>query len=998
MSLQYYLLFNPDLKKYDMTTIKKGLYDDIQTNNRITSIESFFKKYTNFDINIYKKFYPETGKMNLIETLIYMNINYDPVNTIYSRESFLKKYPLFKETETESIEAYYAYHIKFKDICEDIPPNNNLENTLSENIINDSILENTINENTIVEHNIIEYDIIEHNIIEYDIIEHDIIEHNIIEQTNTLKLAHVFIHLFKIGGGEAYLKQFHKANSENLFEETLFISRVHHPCDIDTLFDFNDMNLIYYDSYEALNKYLREYNVIIDHQLYWFEPEITQTAFMDLDESRISIIRIIHGAPIHYQDIKPYNFRYSIELYKDTSSHISWNNHIKHYVNIGVDIPNQSLVKKQFPGLFNLSKSCENNKDNLINVLIIGRICEEKVPHSFLKSLYNFVKNISGYQFNFYGIIDKSYETAFIREINKINKLNKTNPAIKYHGIIHPNEINDVYRENHILMHPSQNEAGGTVILEAMSHGLPVICKNRGGIRDAVGDIQFLCETDDEMFEKLLLINENNYNDISSRNKLKILENNQALICFPQLLNEIKLIHDINSTDGIPNIIHYIFGLIPQTDEFSFVYFMSIYSNYVINNPRIIYFHCQYEPYGYWWNKAQKYIKINYIRTDSDSIDTYSMKWGKKPIVKYAHKADKLRLEILNKYGGIYMDMDTITIRPYHHLIKDDSIDFVIGIQEQNYLNRDSTLYCNAILMSKKDSPFIKKWMEMYEKYFMTEGWCEASVHLPQKVLKKMNKSELQRIKILDKSAFYNPSYNEVNKIFEKITHESDNIIDAEYKDLLTLHLWNSFSNKYYKDIDLHGFYWPFKNENSNHTTLYGECIKYVMNQSTNSDKQDKQKMRNSQIYDLSVIMIYGKENNDSGKDIIPDFKNILEQEYIYNLNIEIIIIINAKNELSNLFSDLTIKHELLLRMIDLYIIETNAVYSDDMCNKIGMEYANYDTIFYCDFNETFDKNEFIDFFEDVEDVELKLNSKQKIASKEKFNHYLQYVNAIYKL
>lgn len=43
MSLQYYLLFNPDLKKYDMTTIKKKFYEDIQTNNRITTIESFFK-------------------------------------------------------------------------------------------------------------------------------------------------------------------------------------------------------------------------------------------------------------------------------------------------------------------------------------------------------------------------------------------------------------------------------------------------------------------------------------------------------------------------------------------------------------------------------------------------------------------------------------------------------------------------------------------------------------------------------------------------------------------------------------------------------------------------------------------------------------------------------------------------------------------------------------------------------------------------------------------
>lgn len=941
MSLQCYLLFNPDLKKYDMTTIKKRLYEDIQTNNRITSIESFFKKFKDFDINIYKKFYPETVKMNLMDTLIHMNINYEPENTIYSQESFLKKYPLFKENK--SIETYYEYHLKFKDSCQ-----NKILNT---------------------------------------IIEYDITEHDIITPKNTLKLAHVFIHLFKIGGGEAYLKQFNKSNSSKLFEETLFISRFHHPDNIDTLFNFNDINVIYYDNYEILNMYLREYNIIIDHQLYWFEPEITQTAFANLDKLKeTSIIRIIHGAPIHYQDIIPYNFRYSIELYKESETHISWNNHIKHYINIGVDIPNQNLIKKQF--------------SNSIHVLIIGRICEEKVPYSFLKSLSNFIKkqnNKIQYQFNFYGIIDKSYEIGFIREINKGNSY------IKYHGFIHPDKINDVYQENHILMHPSQNEAGGTVILEAMSHGLPVICKNRGGMRDAIRNMQFVCESDDEMFEKLVLINANNYNDISSRNRLKILENNQVTLCFRQLLNEIKMIHNINSVSVIPNIIHYIFGLIPQTDEFSFVYFMSIYSNYVINTPDIIYFHCQYEPYGYWWNKAKRYIKINYIRTDSGNQKN-EMKWGKKPIIKYAHKADKLRLEILNKYGGIYMDMDTITIRPYHHIINNNTnkcIDFVIGIQEENYLNRGSILYCNAILMSKRDSRFIKKWMEMYEKYFMTDGWCEASVHLPQKVFSKMDNFDRDRIKILDKTAFYNPSYNEVDKIFKENTNENtneNNILDKEYKDLLTLHLWSSFSNKYYKGIDSNGFYWPFKNTDSSEMTLYGECIKYIMNKATNKDKQ---KMHNSRIYDLSVIMIYGKKNsNETNIDIIADFKNIFEQEYIYNLNIEIIIIDNTKNNDCNLYQNIclkkNIKSELLLKMIDLYIIETNAIYSDDICNKIGMEYANYDTVFYFDFNEILHKTEFINFFD--EDLELGSTLKEKILCEKQFNNYLQYINAIYKL
>lgn len=948
MSLQYYLLFNPDLKKYDMTTIKKKFYEDIQTNNRITTIESFFKKYNDFDINIYKKFYPETGKMNMIETLIHMNINYDPLNTIYSHESFLKKYPLFKEIDGNkkpTPETYYEYHINFKE----------------DDIVNDlSILVN----------------------VNQDIIE---LENNIgcETMTNTLKLAHVFVHLFKIGGGEAYLKQFHKynkSNKPNLFNETLFINRAHHPNNIDTLFDFSEIKLIYYNSYEELNTYLREYNIIIDHQLYWFEPEITHTAFAELNKMSMSIIRVIHGAPIHYQDITSYNFTYSIELYKDADSHISWNNHIKHYINIGVEIPSHTFIKKEFLLL-----------NSPIQILIIGRICEEKVPYSFLNALSDFLKKIEDsninqkveYQFNFYGVIDKSYQTVFIRTINKINKT-KTS-CVKYHGFIHPDKINDVYNENHILMHPSQNEAGATVILEAMSYGLPVICKNRGGMSEALSNNQFLCETDNDMFEKLLLISPDNYNNISSQNRLKILENNDVNTCFGELLNEIEMMHNINSKNTIPNIIHYIFGLIPQTDEFSFIYFMSIYSNYVINKPDIIYFHCQYEPRGYWWYKARKYIKINYIRTN---IDT--MKWGKKSIIKYAHKADKLRLEILNKYGGVYMDIDTITIRPYYHLINDNNgtVDFVIGIQEENYLNRELTLYCNAILMSKRNSPFIQKWMEMYEKYFMTDGWCEASVHLPQKVLAKMDKSALSRIKILDKSAFYNPSYNEVDKIFElfnDILSHNSNILTDKYSDLLTLHLWNSYSNKYYKEIDKNAFFLD-----SYINTLYGQCVKNVINYSSDNDTTIPKKICiHSQKHNLSVIIVYGEDNKSEKLD----FKNILDQEYIYNLNIEIIIVDNGQKDLyQKIYQNDVIKRVFLVKMIDLYIIETNAIYSEDICNKIGMEYANYETVFYCGINEDLDKEEFIGFFDDSSE---EINAK---TDKLIFYNYLDYINAIYRL
>jgi mannosyltransferase OCH1-like enzyme len=246
----------------------------------------------------------------------------------------------------------------------------------------------------------------------------------------------------------------------------------------------------------------------------------------------------------------------------------------------------------------------------------------------------------------------------------------------------------------------------------------------------------------------------------------------------------LEIINKINlSKNNIPNIIHYIYGLEKQKIEFPFIFYLSILSNLKINNPDKIYFHYQYLPYGYWWDKIKDYVSLNYINGDN-------LYWGKKKIKKYAHKADKLRLDLLYKYGGIYMDIDTISYQSYKDLLK---YDIVLGIQEENYGKDNLTLYCNAILFCKPNNSFIKEWIDNYEKDFDNESWCESSIHLLSNLVKNNLNNNLNNYKILEKEYFYYPSYNETNKIFEG----SEDINDK----LITLHYWNSYSNKYYENI-----------------------------------------------------------------------------------------------------------------------------------------------------------------------------------------------------
>lgn len=72
----------------------------------------------------------------------------------------------------------------------------------------------------------------------------------------------------------------------------------------------------------------------------------------------------------------------------------------------------------------------------------------------------------------------------------------------------------------------------------------------------------------------------------------------------------------------------------------------------------------------------------------------------------FAAKADILRLEILNQFGGLYVDIDFECIKPFdpiHHLC-----DFYIGFFQVNYL-KSSARVNNAIIGAHKNHPIIQE-------------------------------------------------------------------------------------------------------------------------------------------------------------------------------------------------------------------------------------------------------------------------------------------------
>lgn len=254
----------------------------------------------------------------------------------------------------------------------------------------------------------------------------------------------------------------------------------------------------------------------------------------------------------------------------------------------------------------------------------------------------------------------------------------------------------------------------------------------------------------------------------------------------------------------IPNIVHYIFGLKEQNEDFLFVYYIAVYSCYLINNPENIFFYYHYEPYGKWWNELKKIPSITFKKVNIPN------KFKNFDIIHTAHKADILRMIFLKNIGGIYLDIDTICVKPWKDLLK---YKVVLGLETEKRI-------CNAIMFTEKNSEFFKKWVYNYEFFFNPNGWGEASLDLPF-LLYNENK---ELVELKDSSYFFSPLYNEINKIFD----EENNIPE----NLITLHLWESYSiNAIHKIND-----WSWAYDENNSKTLYGKLLLNILNNYINEN------------------------------------------------------------------------------------------------------------------------------------------------------------------
>ena len=118
------------------------------------------------------------------------------------------------------------------------------------------------------------------------------------------------------------------------------------------------------------------------------------------------------------------------------------------------------------------------------------------------------------------------------------------------------------------------------------------------------------------------------------------------------------------------------------------------------------------------------------------------------PIVKFAHKADIIRIEALLEHGGIYLDLDVFTIRSFAPLLRFET---VMGL-EGGVPPMPRQGLCNAIIVSSATSPYLRRWYEAY-RTFRDSDWAGHSVKLPLKLAVR----HPHEIVVLDPFAMFYP-------------------------------------------------------------------------------------------------------------------------------------------------------------------------------------------------------------------------------------------------
>jgi hypothetical protein len=190
--------------------------------------------------------------------------------------------------------------------------------------------------------------------------------------------------------------------------------------------------------------------------------------------------------------------------------------------------------------------------------------------------------------------------------------------------------------------------------------------------------------------------------------------------------------------------------------------------------PKDVYFYCEYEPKGPWWELTQKLVDFEKVRAPREIFGN--------PLIHPAHRADVVRLEKLIDRGGIYLDADVFVHRSFEDLLCNST---VLGKQ---VLDGAEFGLCNAVILSEAQAPFLKRWISEYRSFRSVGGdefWDEHSVQIPLRLVREFP----HEVTTLPHFAFFWPTFRpeDIKLIFGSTAR-------IDLTQAFATHLWESIA------------------------------------------------------------------------------------------------------------------------------------------------------------------------------------------------------------
>lgn len=243
----------------------------------------------------------------------------------------------------------------------------------------------------------------------------------------------------------------------------------------------------------------------------------------------------------------------------------------------------------------------------------------------------------------------------------------------------------------------------------------------------------------------------------------------------------------------IPNNFYFIWLTGSDGHPFTINEYYSILTNYIQNKPDNITLYTDDSKLSnnYWVERLRSDIPLNQFDVEviePEYLNQFVDRNGVYHKVPYtAHQSDILRLKLLYRYGGVYMDCDCIAINrlDYQFFTKNR----VVWGRE----NCNEVAFCNNVIMAPPEHQFIKDCLNVYCEYDYqyakpgTDKWAYYSVMKPVEIYNKYSNEDKCKINIRPYSNFQPLylNYTDTLKLF------FENHFD-EVKDSYEIHSWNT--------------------------------------------------------------------------------------------------------------------------------------------------------------------------------------------------------------